>query len=143
MIVAPALVIMAGALGMLGSMPLSEIGMGLLALAGVFAVLGAAALILKPLVPTIIGLGAAIALLGVGVAAIGVGVLAFATGLATLSVSATAAAGAISRIGSAILSLIPILFEKIGEGLIALGNTTINGAPIIKDAFLVLLASAL
>ena len=143
MIVAPALVIMAGALKILGSMSLSEIGMGLLALAGTFTVLGTAALILKPLVPTIIGLSAAIALLGVGVMAVGVGVLAFATGLATLSVSATAAAGAITIIGSAILSLIPILFEKIGEGLIALGNVIINGAPIIKDAFLVLLASAL
>lgn len=143
MIVAPALAIMAGVLGTLGRMPLSEIGTGLLALAGVFVVLGAAALILQPLVPTIIGLGAAIALLGVGVAAVGVGVLAFATGLTALSVSATAAAGAIVVIGSAILSLIPIFFEKIGEGLIALGNVIINGAPIIKDAFLVLLASAL
>ena len=143
MIVAPALVIMAGVLKMLSHMSLSEIGTGLLALAGVFAVLGTAALILKPLVPTIIGLSAAIALLGVGVAAVGVGVLAFATGLATLSVSATAAAGAITIIGSAILSLIPILFEKIGEGLIALCNVIINGAPIIKDAFLILLASAL
>ena len=143
MIIAPALAIMAGVLGKLGRMPLSEIGTGLLSLAGVFVVLGAAALILKPLVPTIIGLGAAIALLGVGVAAVGVGVLAFATGLSTLSVSATAAAGAIVIIGSAILSLIPIFFEKIGEGLIALGNVIINGAPIIKDAFLVLLTSAL
>ena len=143
MIVAPALAIMAGVLGTLGRMPLSEIGTGLLALAGVFVVLGAAALILQPLVPTIIGLGAAIALLGVGVAAVGVGVMAFATGLTALSVSATAAAGAIVIIGSAILSLIPIFFEKIGEGLIALGNVIINGAPIIKDAFLVLLASAL
>jgi hypothetical protein len=143
MIVAPALAIMAGVLGTLGSMPLSEIGTGLLALAGVFVVLGAAALILQPLVPTIIGLGAAITLLGVGVAAVGVGVLAFATGLSALSVSATAAAGAIVIIGSAILSLIPILFEKFGEGLITLGNVIINGAPIIKDAFLVLLASAL
>jgi len=143
LIVAPALAIMAGVLRTLGSMPLSEIGTGLLALAGVFAVLGTAALILKPLVPTIIGLGAAIALLGVGIAAVGVGVLAFSTALTALSVSATAAAGAIVVIGSAILSLIPIFFEKIGEGLIALGNTIINGAPIIKDAFLVLLASAL
>lgn len=143
MIVAPALVIMAGVLGTLGRMPLSEIATGLLALAGVFVVLGVAALILQPLVPTIIGLGVAIALLGVGVAAVGVGVMAFATGLTALAVSATAAAGAIVVIGSAVLSLIPIFFEKIGEGLIALGNAIINGAPIIKDAFLVLLASAL
>jgi len=143
LIVAPALAIMAKVLEKLGSMPLSEIVIGLLALAGVFVVLGTAALILQPLVPTMIGLSAAIALLGVGIAAVGVGVLAFSTALTALSVSATAAAGAIVVIGSAILSLIPIFFEKIGEGLITLGNTIINGAPIIKDAFLVLLASAL
>jgi len=120
LIVAPALAIMAGVLRTLGRMPLSEIVTGLLALAGVFVVLGAAALILQPLVPTIIGLGAAIALLGVGVAAVGVGVLAFATGLTALSVSATAAAGAIVVIGSAILSLIPIFFEKLAKDLLHL-----------------------
>ena len=134
MIVAPALAIMAGVLGTLGRMPLSEIGTGLLALAGVFVVLGAAALILQPLVPTIIGLGAAIALLGVGVAAVGVGVLAFATGLTALSVSATAAAGAIVVIGSAILSLIPIFFKKIGEGIVAFAGMISNGLPVIMDA---------
>ncbi|HQE49480.1 MAG TPA: hypothetical protein PKV93_09050 [Fervidobacterium sp.] len=143
MIVAPALAIMAKVLGTFGSMPLSEIGTGLLALAGVFVVLGAAAIILKPLVPMIFALGAAIALLGVGVAAIGVGVLAFSTALTALSISAAAAAKAIGIIGSAILSLIPIFFEKIGEGLIALGKTIIDGSSTIKDAFLVLLANAL
>lgn len=143
MIVAPALAIMAKVLETLGGMPLSEIGTGLLALAGIFVVLGAAAIILKPVIPMIFALGAAIALLGVGVAAIGVGVLALATGLTTLSISATAAAGAIVIIGSAILSLIPIFFEKIGEGYIALGKAIINGSSIIKDAFLVLLANAL
>ena len=143
MIVAPALAIMAKVLGTFGSMPLSEIGTGLLALAGVFVVLGAAAIILKPLVPMIFALGAAIALLGVGVAAIGVGVLALATGLTTLSISAAAAAKAIGIIGSAILSLIPIFFEKIGEGYIALCKTIIDGSSTIKDAFLVLLANAL
>ena len=143
LIVAPALMIMATVLKTLGSMPLTEIGVGLLALAGVFATLGLAALILQPLVPTIFALAGAIALMGIGVAAVGAGVLAFSAGLTALAVAATSAAGAIVVIGSAILSLIPVFFEEIGKGIIALGGVIINGAPIIKDAFFVLLESAL
>jgi len=143
LIIAPALLLMAQVLKTLGSLSIGEIVKGLASLAGIFIVLGAAALVLQPLVPTILALGLAITLLGTGIALVGIGVLAFSAGLTALAVSATAAAGAIVIIGSAVLSLIPLFFEKIGEGILALGNTIINGAPIIKEAFLVLLDSAI
>lgn len=127
----------------LGSMPVGEIVKGLLTLAATFAVIGAAAFILAPLVPMITGLAGAISLLGLGVALVGGGVLALSAGLAALSVGASAAASAITIIVSALLNIIPMLFVKLGEALIAFAGVIINGAPAIKEAFMVLMSSAL
>ncbi len=143
LVMAAAIRVLTPALVGLGQMDLAEIGKALLALVGVFAVVGVAGSLLAPLTPVILGLAAAIALLGVGVVAIGAGLLMFSAGLTALAVSGTAGAAALVVIVTSLISLIPIFFEKIGEGLITLGNVIINGAPIIKDAFLVLLASAL
>jgi hypothetical protein len=137
------LLIMAQVIKTLGAMPIDQIIIGLVALAGVFAVLGLAALVLQPLVPTILGLAIAVGILGVGIALVGAGVLAFSAGLTALSLGATAAAGAIVIIGNAVLSLIPILFEKLGEGIVELGKVIINGAPIIAEAIIVLVQATL
>jgi hypothetical protein len=77
LIVAGALSILAPVLKSLGEMSLAEIGKGLLALAGIFTVIGLAGLILAPLTPVILGLSAAVALFGIGCIAVGVGLLAF------------------------------------------------------------------
>ena len=143
LVIAPALAIMAGVLKILGSMSLDEIGTALLALAGTFTVLGVAALVLKPIIPALLGIAGALALMGAAVVLVGIGVLALATGLTALAVSATAAAAAITVIGAAVLGLIPIFFKKVGEGIVAILKVIINAAPLIKDAFLVLLSSAL
>lgn len=138
---AAAMVVMAVAINMLtpaleklGSMDLKEIGLALLALVGVFAVVGVAGLLLAPLTPAILALAAAIALLGVGVLAIGAGLLLFASGLAALAVSGTAGAAALVVIVSSLISLIPMILEKIGEGIIAFANVIINGMPVILEA---------
>jgi len=56
LIAAGALVVLASALQILGSMSLTEIGIGLLAIAGMFAVFGLAGLILGPMVPVLLAL---------------------------------------------------------------------------------------
>lgn len=88
---AAALVIVSGALLMLvpvllalGSMSLESIGLALLAMAGTFTVLGVASALLTPFIPSLIGLGAAIALLGIGALAAGAGLSLFAIGMSTL-----------------------------------------------------------
>lgn len=144
---AAALVVIAGALAILtpvllalGNMSWEAIGKGLLALAGAFAVIGVAALVLQPLVPVIFALAGAIALLGVAVLGIGVGLLAAASGLMMLAAAGTAGATAIvasiTIIVTGIVGLIPVIVQKLGEALIVLCEVIIAAAPMIGQAVL-------
>ena len=134
LVVAAAMAIFTPVLKALGDMSLSEIGKGLLALAGVFAVVGVAGLVLGPLTPVILGLSAAIALFGAGCVAVGAGVLAFSAGLSALAVSGTAGAAALVVIVTSIIGLIPMLLEQIGAGIVAFCNVIAQGAPAICAA---------
>ena len=119
-----------------------SIAKGLVALAGSFTVLGVAGVALGPLTPAILGLSAAIAVLGVGCLAAGAGILAFSTGLSALAVSGAAGAASLVVAVSSILSLIPLLFESIGEGILSLAGVIANGGPAIAEAFTVLVLAA-
>lgn len=138
---AAAMLVMAAAIGILtpsiealGKMKLSEIGKALLALVGVFVVVGAAGSVLERLAPVILKLAGAIALLGVGVLAIGAGLLMFSAGLTALAVSGTAGAAALVVVVTSLLSLIPMALEKLGEGVIAFAKVISNGMPAIMEA---------
>lgn len=145
---AAALIIAAGALAviapvilLLGKMKLTEIGKGLLAIAGVFAILGVAGLLLGPMVPVILALTGAIALLGVGILAIGGGLMLAAVSLGifatALSAGATAIAAGLTIIVTSVLSLIPFIAMKIGEAIITFAMVMAAGAPIIGQAVVV------
>ncbi|MDE8707529.1 hypothetical protein PZH31_18680, partial [[Ruminococcus] torques] len=82
------------------------------------------------------------AVLGVGCLAAGAGILAFSTGLSALAVSGAAGAASVVVAVSSILSLIPLLFEAIGEGIISLAGVIANGGPAIAEAFTVLVLAA-
>lgn len=134
LIVSAALAIMAPVLKSLGEMSLTEIGTGLLALAGVFVVVGLAGLLLAPIVGPILALAAAIALMGLGVALVGGGLLAFSAGLSALAVSGAAGAAALVVIITAIISLVPLILRKLGEGLVELIKIIGERAPEIATA---------
>jgi len=134
LVMAAAIRFLTPALENLGQMDLVEIGKSLLALVGVFGVVGVAGLLLAPLTPIILGLAAAIALLGVGVVAIGAGLLMFSAGLTALAVAGTAGAAALVVVVTSLISLIPMVLEKIGEGIIAFAGVITNGLPVIMEA---------
>ena len=145
LVAASALAILTPVLSILGAMSWESIAKGLVSIAGAFTVLGIAGAVLTPLVPTILGLSGAFALIGVGVLAIGAGLLAAGTGLSALAVGFTAlaaagAAGATAIVASltviitGVAGLIPVVIEKIGEGLIALCKVIAAGAPSIGEA---------
>lgn len=140
--VSAALAIFTPVLKSLGNMSWESIAKGLVALAGSFTVLGVAGVTLGPLTPAILGLSVAIAALGVGCLAAGAGILAFSTGLSTLAVSGTAGAASLVVAVSSILSLIPLLFKAIGEGIISLAGVIANGGPALTKAFTVLVLAA-
>lgn len=140
-----ALAVLTPVLSVLGAMSWEGIAKGLIAIAGAFAVIGVAGLVLTPLVPTILGLGAAFTLIGIGVMGIGAGLLAAGAGLSALAVGFTALAAAgtagataivasLTVIITGVASLIPAVIEKIGEGVIAFANVISNGMPVIMEA---------
>ena len=143
LIVAGSLAILAPIIQMFGQMSWGEIGKGLLTLAGIFLVLGVAGAVLTPVVPTLLGLGIAIALIGVGLAAAGVGILAFSVAVAALSISGAALTATIIAIVAGLIGLIPTLAEQIGLGLIAIAGVIANAGPAILKAITTVLLALL
>jgi len=134
LVVVAALTLLAPVLQMFGQMSWEEMGKGLLMLAGVFVVIGAAGLLLTPVIPTLLALGVAVALIGVGMLAAGAGVLAFSIGLTALSVAGAAGAAAIVGIVAALIGLIPLVMQQIGIGLILFAQVIATAGPAITTA---------
>jgi len=141
LVVAAALAILAPVLVTLGSMSWGEIGKGLLVLAAALAIIGVAGAVLAPVVPALIGLGAAIALLGVGAALAGVGVLALSAGLAALAITGAAGTAALVAMVSALIGLIPAAMQAIGKGLILFAEVVATSGPAITRALVTVLNS--
>jgi tape measure domain-containing protein len=143
---AAALVVVVGALMLLNpvlqayaGMSWGEIAKGLTMLAGVFVVIGLAGLVLAPLVPVLIGLGAAITLMGIGVLAAGAGVFLFATALTALAAAGTVSAAAMTAIITGLLGLLPTVAKAIGEAVVAFAETIGKAGPAITKAIVTVL----
>lgn len=141
LVVAGALLLLSGALKSFAGMSLAELGTGLLAISGIFVVLGVAGLALRPLIPVLFGLGAAVALFGAGCFAVGAGVLAFATGLTALAAAGAGTSVAIVAIVTTLLGLIPMALRMMAEGIIAFAEVITRGAPAIVNAITTTLVS--
>lgn len=144
LIAAGALALLVPVMKILGGMSWEEIGKGLVAIAGAFAVIGVAGLLLTPLVPTLLGLAGAFALFGVatlgigaGLTLIGVGITAISTALAA---GATAIVAGLAAIIGGIVDLIPTVILGLGDGILALCTVIKECAPAIVDTLLVLIA---
>jgi tape measure domain-containing protein len=142
-VVAGALAILAPILVILGKQSWGDIVKGLAALAGVFVVLGLAGLLLTPLIPALVGLGAAIAILGVGLLAAGGGLALFGVGLTAIAVSGSAAAGALAGIVNTLLGLIPTVLAKVGETVGAFADAITRAIPAVVKAIVAVLTALL
>ena len=137
-VVAAGLAVLAGVMKIIGSMSVGEIVKALITLAGAFAVIGIAGLLLMPVIPAILALGAALALIGVGVvlaaaglSALGLAISLFSTSIAT---SATAIVAALTIIVMGVVGLIPAVAAKLGEGILVLCQVIADGAPAVGKA---------
>lgn len=140
---AVALAALVPSLVILGSMSVENIVKSLLALVGVFAVLGLAALTIGPLVPIIIGLAGGIALLGVAALAVGAGLLMFSIGLATLAASGAAGAAVLTAAIISIGATIPLIMAQFGLGIIAFAKVIAKAGPALIQAFTTVLNALL
>lgn len=145
LVAAGALAILAPTLKSLGSMSWGEIGKGLLALAGAFAVLGVAGLLLGPLVPVILGLAGAFALIGVSVLALGIGLTAISVAFTALAGAGAAGAAAfvtaLKVTITGIIDLIPAIASSIGKAIIAICAVITESAPAIAEAVIAVVLS--
>jgi tape measure domain-containing protein len=143
LVVATALGILAPVLVVLSTIPWEGIAKDLITLVGVFLILAAAGIVLTPLVPTLIGIGAAIALFGIGVLAAGVGIGLFALGLTALAGALAASGAAIFSFVSSMLGLIPVALTDIANGIVAFAAGIARGGAAIEAAFTTLLVALL
>ena len=145
LVAAGALAVLTPVLVTLGSMSWESIAKGLVTLAGAFTVIGVAGALLTPLLPTILGLGGALALIGVGIAGMGAGLLLVGTGLSAIAVGITALAtslgagvaiivAGLTSIITGIAALIPAIAQKLGEAVVEFAKVIANGAPAIGEA---------
>lgn len=125
-IMSGSLVTLSGALFLLGRMSWESIIKGMVAMAGAFTIMGVAALVLKPLVLTIIALSAAIALFGVGVAAFGAGLILISTGLSALAAAAPVAGAGLTSLLLILINLIPAALKAVGEGIVEMINAVVQ-----------------
>ncbi len=139
LVISAALLILTPVLLTLGSMSWESIAKGLVMLAGVFAIFGIAALLLTPVIPMMFALAGAIALLGIGILAAGAGLLAFGLGLTALAAALAASGGAIYSFVESMISLIPMILTKLGEGLVALAEVIGNSGAALTKAFTTIL----
>ena len=147
---AAALVIVVGALYVLlpilitlGTLPWQVIVQGLLALAGIFVILGAAGLLLGPAVPVLIALAGIILALGVAVMIVGVGMALFGAGFAAM-VAAFVAGGAILVSGfQALIMLLPLLGQQIGLAVVAFAVVIRDAGPQLVEAIETVIRSIL
>lgn len=134
LIASAALAVLAPVLLLLGTMKWSSIAKGLIVLAGAFAIIGVAGLLLKPIIPVIIAMAIAMALIGAGVLAAGLGLVAFGAGLSALAVGFTALVASIGAVTSGIVAIIKSVIVGIAEGIVAFCEVLASGAPVISEA---------
>ena len=141
------LVILAGALKILGSLSLPALGIALGAVAGSFIIMGIAAKVLGPMVPTLLGLAGAMALFGAAVGLFGAGVALVGIGIATLAgafaTGTTAIVAGISAIILGVANLAPQLIEIFGRTIETLCGVIVTTAPMIAETILVVISEIL
>ncbi len=144
-IAAASLLLLTPVLSILGAMSWEAIVKGLVSLAGAFTVIGVAGALLSPIMPSILGLGAALALIGVGVLALGTGLVAAGAGLSAIGVGVTALSASLTAVGAAIvaaigvivlgiLDLAPQIIDSLTDIVVALCGAISNTVPALGEA---------
>lgn len=134
-----ALKTLAEALTVMGALPLEQIGIALLAVVGIFAVLGLAGLILGPLIPVLLGLGASMLLFGIAALAFGLGISTLAAGVAVLAASGAAGVAVFALFVTTFLTLLPMIVTQLGLAFGAFIDAITTNAPKIFEAVKVIL----
>jgi tape measure domain-containing protein len=133
-VVSGALLVLAAAVKVLSGISWEGLAVALAAIAGVLVIFGLAGLVLGPVVPILLGIGAAMLLIGVAALTTGVGIAATAAGLIALGLAAPVVAAGITIIGGAIMLIIPRMAAAIVEGIVIFLETLAEAGPRLFTA---------
>ena len=146
-ITANAMILLALALKIIGSMSIDKVGVSLLAIAGVLGIFVIAAKLLQPCVGTILKLAGAMAIFSLAVVGIGAGLILISVGIGTLaaalSLSGPMLIAGLSGILLGILDLLPSVINIIKHIILAICELIIECTPEIAKALFVTLAETL
>lgn len=130
-----------------GNLKWEQIGKGFVAIAGSILILGLAAKILKPVIPAMLGLSAALLLFGAGTALIGVGLISISAGLTALATSIMTSGlvivSGITAILVAIINLIPAVAIALANAVVSFVAALGEGVPKIIGAVVNILTAIL
>lgn len=134
LVMAAAIRIFTPAIIALSSLSLAQVGIGLLALAGSFTVLGLAGALLAPMVPAILALSLAIAAIGLAATLAGAGISMIATGLATIAAIGPSSIDNVVETVKNLATGIPEIFRYLGEGIAEMVSIIGENAGKIAEA---------
>ncbi len=142
-LMAIAIKILTSSLVILGKMSIGDIIKGVLTIAGMFVVLGAAAAILQPLLPAMAALAGILALTGIAAVTLAAGLILLAKAIVLLGAAVGANFAVTYTIINGFLDLLPKFGEKLASFFVSFLQTTANFTPEIMDAFGTLLLGIL
>lgn len=139
LIASGALAILAPVMVELGKLEWIQIGKGLVAMAGAFAVFGLAGLLLAPITPALLALSTALAVLGLAMVGIGAGLALIGVGITSMSVAMSAGAisfvAGLSTIVLGILELVPQIAQIIGRTILETAAILGDYIPQLAESF--------
>ena len=135
LVVAAALAILVPELVAMGMMSWEGIAKSLITLAGALTIIGVAGALLTPVIPSLLGLGAALILLGAGIALAGAGALGFATAFTEVVAVGQQGVRIFSQIIGRVVKSIPNMMKAFGKGLSGLAKEVRKAGPDFAKAW--------
>jgi tape measure domain-containing protein len=142
-ITAAGISLLAGALVKMGGMSWGSILKSLITLAAALTIIGIAGALITPVIPSLLGLGAALLLIGAGLALAGAGVFLIATGLSALVVALPTGVGVLIAAIKELQTAIPEMVKNVVLGLLEIVNMLAEVAPKFVDAIIKIISSLL
>jgi tape measure domain-containing protein len=142
-VAAAGIALLTPALLALGGQSWTSIIKGMVALAGALTIIGIAAALITPAIPSLLGFGAAIALIGVGVALVGAGIFLVGAGLSAIAVSGAAAAGVLMTAWVSFVKGITENAKLLVLGLLEVVQAFADTAPAFVDSLVKIITAML
>lgn len=142
-IVSAALLILTQVIKQLATLSWSELLQGLVGIAAVLLIVGGAAALLQPVIPAMLGLGAALFLIGAALALFGAGAMLAATAFQIFAEAGEDGAKGVVAALVAVGQALPSLMAGFARGLVEIANIIIEFAPVLAKALVVVLGHLL